>query len=85
MALAQAASSCLGEEKDESSFLRVFITLEAKVELSVKAGDAGRGIPRSGLSLALDMKTLIARWAAAIRSINLFSILNAIVGAGHSV
>jgi hypothetical protein len=61
MALAQAASSCLGEEKADSSFRKVLITLDAKVELSVNAGDAGRGIPRSGVSLALNMKMSIAR------------------------
>lgn len=59
--LAQAASSCLGEVKAEFLLCKVFITLDANIELSVKAGNAGRGIPQSGLSLALDMKMLIAQ------------------------
>lgn len=62
--LAQVASSCLGEEKADASFCRVFImfiTRIAKVELSVKVGEVGQGIPYPGISLALSMKTLIAR------------------------
>jgi len=63
---------------------RVLITREAKIELSVKAGDTGQGIPRPGNTSELFMKMLIARCAAAIHSSTLFSRLKVIVCAGHS-
>src|SRR6266852_1108244 len=85
MTLAHAASSCLGDDVAGSLYCKVLITLAAKTELSVKAGDAGRGIPRLGGTSALFMKTLIARCAVAIRSSRRFSRLNAIVCAGHSL
>jgi hypothetical protein len=53
------------------------------MELSVKAGDAGQGIPCPGTKSALAIKTLMAQWAVAIHSSSLFSRLKAIVWVGH--
>ena len=60
MALTQAASSCRGEKTSGPLPCKVLITFEAKVELSVKVGEAGQGIPRFGSASALFMKMLMA-------------------------
>ena len=81
---AQDVSSCLGETMIGSLLYSALPTFIANVELSVKAGDTGRGIPRPGTTSALAMKRLMARCAEAIRSSNLLSRFKAMVCAYHS-